>query len=252
MTLSKNLKLGAFALSLVGVLGACSSDDDATTIPNNGGSLKIAASANYGSATPATQAVTVNDANDSVSLNSFYVNFQEIELEFEDEEDLDSLDNIYGSDDEIELEGPFEYDLLSDENFPVVDIDVPNGVLEELEFEFDQNEDSDSELYGKSMEMKGEISGQEFVFWHNFEDEIEVDFEDADNNLNIDNNDNEVIINFALDAVFSNSGVIDLSTATDDNDDGVITISPEDTDGNNALADAIKEAIKAKIELIDD
>lgn len=40
--------------------------------------------------------------------------------------------------------------------------------------------------------------------------------------------------------------------ATDGNGDGIIKISPMDTDGNSALAHQIKELIKDAIELLDD
>lgn len=70
-----------------------------------------------------------------------------------------------------------------------------------------------------------------------------------DQNLVINNNTLEVVINFDLKEVLA---VVDLSTATDNDGDGVITISPQDEDGNNALAQALKEAIKDQIELMDD
>jgi len=102
------------------------------------------------------------------------------------------------------------------------------------------------------MELKGEINGVPFVFWHDFEEEIEIDYEDMNQSLVIDNNVNEVLINFDLNAVFGATGMVDISMATDDDGDGVIVISPLDQDGNNDLAEAIKEAIKAQIELMDD
>ena len=61
-----------------------------------------------------------------------------------------------------------------------------------------------------------------------------------------------MLINFDLSAVLGATGTVDLSMATDNDGDGVIVISPQDEDGNNALAEALKEAIKAQIELMDD
>ncbi|MBO3097455.1 DUF4382 domain-containing protein [Gelidibacter sp. DF109] len=226
------MKFGVVALSLATVFTACSSDDDATKAPNQG-NLKIAAKASY--------IPVANRGTDNVNLGKFLVNFKEIELELQD--------GFYDSDDDIELKGPFEIDLLSGNSIQLVDIEIPNGIYEEIEFEFDKSENPNSDLFGKSMQLTGEINGQAFVFWHDFEDEIEIDYEDSEQKLIINNDTKEVVINFDLNAVL---GMVDLSTATDGDGDGVITISPEDLDGNNDLADAIKEAFKAHIDLLDD
>ncbi len=232
MNVLKKMKFGVVALALATVFTACSSDDDATIAPNQG-NLKIAASATYNMA--------VNRGTDNVNLSKFLVNFKEIELEIEE--------GFYDSDDDIELKGPFEIDLLSGNSIQLVDIEIPNGVYEEIEFEFDKSENSNSPLFGKSMELTGEINGQAFVFWHDFEDEIEIDYEDSNQKLVIDNNTKEVVINFDLNAVLA---MVDLSTATDGDGDGMITISPNDMDGNNDLAEALKQALKVQIELMDD
>lgn len=232
MNVFKKMKFGIVALSLATVFTACSSDDDSTNAPNQG-NLKIAAKASY--------IPVATRGTDNVILGEFLVNFKEIELELQD--------GFYDSDDDIELKGPFEIDLLSGNSIQLVDIEIPNGVYEEIEFEFDKSENQNSDLFGKSMLLTGEINGQSFVFWHDFEDEIEIDYEDSDQNLIINNDTKEVVINFDINAVLS---MIDLSTATDGDGDGVITISPEDMDGNNDLAEALKEAFKVQIDLLDD
>lgn len=232
MNVFKKMKFGIVALSLATVFTACSSDDDSTNAPNQG-NLKIAAKASY--------IPVATRGTDNVILGKFLVNFKEIELELQD--------GFYDSDDDIELKGPFEIDLLSGNSIQLVDIEIPNGVYEEIEFEFDKSENQNSDLFGKSMLLTGEINGQSFVFWHDFEDEIEIDYEDSDQNLIINNDTKEVVINFDINAVLS---MVDLSTATDGDGDGVITISPEDMDGNNDLAEALKEAFKVQIDLLDD
>ncbi|WP_133758715.1 hypothetical protein [Gelidibacter sediminis] len=176
------------------------------------------------------------------------MNFKEIELE-RSEISEDIQDGFYGSDDDIELQGPFEIDLLAGNSIPLASIEIPNGVYEEIEFEFDKSENQDSELFGKSMKLTGQIDGVPFVFWHDFDEEIEIDYEDANTNLVIDNNINEVRINFDLNSVL---GMIDLTSATDGNADGTIEISPEDEDGNTDLAELLKDAIKTQIDLMED
>lgn len=233
MSVLKKIKFSIVALSLTMVFSACSSDDDATTVPGQG-NLKIAAKASYGNSLS-------RGIDDNVTLTKFLINFKEIELELQE--------GFYDSDDDVELKGPFEIDLLSGNSIQLIDIKIPNGIYEEIEFEFDKSEKSTSELFGKSMKLTGEINGQPFEFWHDFEEEIEVDYEDSNQKLVIDDNTKEVIIDFDLNAVLA---MVDLSTATDNDGDGLITISPKDLDGNNALAAALKKAIKEQIELMDD
>src|SRR5690606_6660397 len=152
--------------------------------------------------------------------------------------DLELLAGFYASDDDIALKGPFKTDLVSGNSIQSLDIELPNGVKEEIYFEFDTSENQTTDVFGRGLLWTGEINGQSFVFWHDFEDEIEIDYEDSDQNLIINNDTKEVVINFDINAVLS---MVDLSTATDGDGDGVITISPEDMDGNNDLAEALKE-----------
>ena len=156
---------------------------------------------------------------------------------------------FYSSDDEIELMGPFEVDILTGNN-TITTIDVPaNVVFEELEFEFDVNTNPTSDLFGKTILIEGTVNNTEFVFWHNFEVEFEIDYEDTNQNIDISNGFNSIIIEFDLAGLFS---TVDLSNATDNNGDGIIEISPNDDDGNNNLADQIKDLIEEYADLLDD
>lgn len=253
MNLVKKFKFGAYALSFATVFAACSDDDDAVTPPSNNdqGEMTIAAKATYNSNTNGRLA-------EATQVNAFWVNFKEIELELQDVDDENENDwddnGFYDSDDDIELQGPFEHNLLSDNPIELVNLEVPNGIYEEIEFEFDKSTNQDSDLFGQSIRMTGSIDGTPFVFWHDFEEEIEIDFEDTNQNITIDNDQNTVVINFDLTGIVGAAGSVDLSTALDGNNDGEIVISPEegeDTDGNQLLAGALKEAIKAQIELME-
>jgi len=51
---------------------------------------------------------------------------------------------------------------------------------------------------------------------------------------------------------FNTINVVDLSTAVDGNNDGVIEINHEDIDRNKALADSIKLQITTALDLLDD
>lgn len=60
------------------------------------------------------------------------------------------------------------------------------------------------------------------------------------------------MISFNLTSVLDPTGGVDLSTAVDGNGDGIIESSPSDNDGSRALAEAMKQAIKSQIELLED
>lgn len=157
--------------------------------------------------------------------------------------------NDWGDDDEVNLVGPFELDLSS-EAVTVVDVDIPLGTYEEVEFEMNRSSNTTSPLYQKSILVAGTIDGTNFEFYHTFEEDFEVDYEDAGQNLVIDNTNNvSIIFNFDLNSVFNS---VDLSAATDGNNNGIIEINPVDNDGNQELANQLKNAIILYAELQDD
>lgn len=244
MKLFENVKVPLLVLGLSGLFIACSNDDSIVETPTQG-RMSISAKASY------SPFGGKNNANRSslIELSRFSVNFKEIELEFED---LIDEDSIYGSEDDVELRGPFEMDLLNPIPIPLVDITLPNGNLEEIEFEFDKSPNAESDLFNQSMRMEGTIEGAPFVFWHDFEEEIELEFENGHSGAVIIGDSNEIIINFDLSQVLNATPSVDLSTAVDGNGDGIIEISPQDQDGNNALAEVLKQAIKNQIELLED
>lgn len=162
---------------------------------------------------------------------------------------LDDDDDDWGDDDEVKLVGPFELDLSGDV-VTVVDVDIPLGTYEEVEFEMNRSNDNTSQLFQKSILVTGTINGSNFEFYHTFEEDFEVDYEDAGQNLVIDNTNNvSIVFNFDLTAVFNS---VDLSAATDGNNNGTIEINPVDNDGNQALANQLKNAIVLYAELQDD
>lgn len=161
----------------------------------------------------------------------------------------DDGSNSFGDDDEFQLSGPFELNLFNDETLTIVNVEIPVGEYEEVEFKMDRSNDPSSILYQKSIMITGSIDGVPMTFFHTFEEDFEVDYEDAGQNLVIDeSNNNEVIFNFDLNAVVS---AVNFDSANDANNDGTIEISPTDSDGNNVLANQIKNAIIQYAELID-
>lgn len=161
----------------------------------------------------------------------------------------DNEDDRFDFDDEFELRGPFELNLSQDV-VTIVEVEIPVGEYKEVEFEMERSNDPTSDLYQKSILMRGTISGTPFEFFHTLEEDFEVDYEDQGQNLVItEDNSNSVIFDFDLVAVFNQ---VDLTGAADGNGNGTIEISPEDNDGNRQLANRIKNAIEQYVDLLDD
>lgn len=232
------LLLSATSLMLLGA--SCTSDEGTSE------NLRIKASSTNTFSQSKTAARTVNNAE--VTISEFKLNISEIELEFDDSYYETTNDNFIDSDDEIELRGPFELDLLTGTT-NITSLELPKASYEEIEFEFDKNTDASSDMFNKTVVIKGTINAIPFIFWHDFEEEIEVDFENAVTDIVVSESLTDVTINFDLNAMLSQ---VDLSLAIDGNEDGTIEISPEDLDGNKDLADQLKEKLKQTAELLDD
>ncbi|MGL2964239.1 hypothetical protein ACSVH2_10515 [Flavobacterium sp. RSB2_4_14] len=226
-------------LMLVIVMVSCSSDNTSSE-----GTLRIKAKATY------TNAANKN-ASDIV-ITSFKVNIRKIEFEVTEgmnngsdddangDSDGDNNDGMYNGDDETELNGPWELDLLN-QTAPVTTVTVPNGTYEEVEFKLSPSLVTTSPIYTKTFEIRGTINGTPFVFWHNFDEDFSIDYENAAQNLVIANGTYDLVFNFDLNQVLSQ---VDLSSAVDGDGDGVIEIGPDDTDGNNALATQLNDHIE--------
>lgn len=245
-------KLAGFLFTAI-LFVSCSDNDD----PADRGQLSISVnnSLNGGSA----KGLSAREVAPGLDLTTFLINIEEFELEvdYEDDDyegeddDMWDDDGYYDFEDEFELEGPFVVDLLAGK-VELMNISVPMGPFEELEFDFEKSDDPESVLFGKSILVEGTYNGIPFVFWHDFMDEVEVDFEDVEQDIVITEGTESVTIYFDITQIFSLEYGVDLSVALDGNGDGVIEISPKDEDGNNQLAHDLKEALKDHIDLLDD
>lgn len=247
----KNLKMAtALAMGFGLVFVSCSKDNTEDLNPNNPSQITQTAKVNlkakgtYNSTS--SKGLSLKTTNTNLEISDFLVNIKEIELEFDD--DSWKGDKYYGSDDDIELKGPFELDLLGNE-ITFAFVDLPQARYEELEFEFDKSKNPSSALFGKTILVRGTIDGFPFEFWHDFDEDVEIDFEDDNNDILITENNNAITINFNLTGILAG---VDFTKAQDGNGDGLIEISPRDNDGNRLLANQIKNRIKDYIDLLDD
>lgn len=238
----KNVKALIGIIILFIMMTSCSSDSTSTN------KMRIIAKATY---TNANKVATTG-----VVLTSFKINIKEIEFQVADESEGenndgndsdDNHDGMFNGDDEAGLVGPWELDLLN-QSAPITTVTIANGTYEEVKFKLNKSLVSTSDLFNKTMEIRGTINGTPFVFWHNFESEFEIDYHDAAQNLIVSNGSFDLVINIDLNQVLSN---VDLTSALDGNGNGIIEIGPDDTDGNNALAQQLNDDMDDATEMED-
>lgn len=223
------------------------------------GKLALSAKSTTTATSSSKQSTVSKSVAQGVEVTTFMINLVEFELELDLEEPETEIeanenwddDGAFDFEDEIKLEGPFTLDLMTGQ-ISFLDVTVPNGRYEELEFKINKDKDENSEMFGKSVLIKGTVNDVPFVYWHDFMDEVEVDFEDPTVDVSIAGNTESLVIEFDLSLLFNAVGGVDLSQATDNNNDGTIEISTIDTDGNNDLAQSIRNKMKEIIDLLDD
>jgi hypothetical protein len=191
---------------------------------------------------------------EGVVIESFRINVQEIEIEFNDDDPLFETDSVAS---DYELDGPFEINLMEEgntlETMLVSNIELPYAAYDEIEFEFEESENSISDMFGKSMLVEGTIHGTPFVFWTDEEIEVEIEFEET---VYLDEASQAVlIVSFDIASLFNPLTGVDISNAavtTDEDGNGKIHIHPGAPDGNSDLADDLWEKIETIIEAFED
>ena len=230
-------------ITLVFVFFSCKKDDDL----KNKTTIKFEAS--YLTSKSASLKGTLVE---SVVIESFKINIEEIEIEFNDLDPLFATDTVAT---DFELNGPFEVDLMKDgntlETIIVSNVELPSAAYDEIEFKFRESTNSISEMFGKSVLIEGTINGTPFIFWTDEEIEVEIEFNEI---VYLDEASQAVLtVSFNLASLFNPAlGGIDISNATDGNQNGIIEIYPEDPDGNNDLANLIWEKIEDIIEAFEE
>ncbi|WP_372793790.1 hypothetical protein [Lutibacter sp.] len=218
---------------------SCSSDSSADNV-----SLKAKATLN-----PAAKNSSLAQKNNAViTISGFIINIKEIEFDMKDD-DLEN-ENLHS---EIELQGPFELDLSSGNvAIDITSVDLPIAVYDKIQFKLHKSVNELSDMFGKSIQIKGDLNGIPFVFWHDIEEEVEVDYVNSTIDIVVNGTTEIATINFDLSAIFGAASTVDFSGVTDGNGNGIIEINPNNDDGNAAFADFLKNLLEEHSDLDED
>ncbi|MGC4039964.1 MAG: hypothetical protein QM710_03990 [Flavobacterium sp.] len=231
----KKLKMFLGFLGLFAIVMACSDDSG-----SSGNQMKVFAKATYDNN---ASRISANKTNATVALTDFRINVREVTLKYKEADD----DNDQGEDDksgnngngyqDITVSGPWELDLLN-QTTAITTINVPNGTYKKAELQLSKSLVATSPIFGKTVEIKGTINDTPFVFWHDFDQRLKLNYENDP--VVISNNSFDLVFSFDLNQLVS---MLDLDDAVDGNGNGIIEIGPNDTDGNNALAQLLNQHI---------
>jgi hypothetical protein len=231
-------------LSVV-IFTRCSNNDPSAT---SAVSLKMSAATTNGSATINGRMITNGRSTTAttVTLADVKVNIRDLKFEFDKEdrhfkEDHYKKDSCFNENDDVKLKGPFLVDLMNAGSFVdqvLTSVTLPNAQYAKLRFKLSPSTAA-GDMEGKSILIKGKIDTTSFVFWHNRDANFGAKFSDS-TSLATSGAAVNVAIHLELDKILSAlNGGVDLTQALDGNKDGVITIDPNNTDGNKWLADQI-------------
>lgn len=248
----KKLKLVLGIIALITLFVSCSSDNRSQNV------MKISAKATYN---PSARLSSSATQSTGVVLTSFKINIREIEFKLADSLNGEggdgnnqggngdaNHDGMFNGNDNTGLNGPWELDLLN-QTTPITTVAIANGTYEKVKLKLRKSLLSTSPIFNKTIEVTGTINGTPFVFWHNFDQEINIDYHDPANNLVVSNSSFDLVFNIDLNQVLSE---VNLNAAVDGNGNGTIEIGPDDTDGNNALAQQLNEHIGHHCEMHDE
>ncbi len=189
-----------------------------------------------------------------VDVTDFLLSIRDIEFKV-DETAADSTADVF-------FEGPYAIDLL-DEAGPLTqslgETEVPASTYQSIRLKLHKTREVDptSPLYDRSIFLAGTIDGTPFEMWHDTGENLDIG---EANGIEVGQFATTVTVDFSLRSFLDQSAnaadggvLIDLSTATDGDGDGLIEINPNSDDGqiNKDLADALKDNIKLVADIVD-
>ncbi|MBC31835.1 MAG: hypothetical protein CMH48_13455 [Muricauda sp.] len=230
-----------FAMLISLFIVGCSNDD------GDDGRIRLKVSATNSNGTSAKTASFTGKNNENVIFTDFRISIRDVVFKNDDDPNS-NLDT-----DEIQFRGPYQIDLLDGGDAltqTIGDVVVPDGIYKELRFKFHKDEDlpATDKLFDKSIYIEGTIDGQPFVFWHDTSENLDVG---RSTGVEVVGGMVNFTVEFDMSQFLGSLKQIDLTQATDGNENGIIEIFPNDEDGNQEIAKDLKDNIKETADLID-
>jgi hypothetical protein len=227
-------------LSTALVMLSCTND-------SNEGKIQLKLSAVNNTGNTGKSIMPTGKGNENVIFTDFRISIRDVVFKNDDDPNS-NLDT-----DEIQFRGPHQVDLLNGSDALTQTIGtafVPDGLYKELRLKFHKDEDLPvtDELFDKSIFIEGTIDGTPFIFWHDTSENLDLG---RSTGVQVIDGTVNFTVTFDISQFLNSFNEIDLSLATDNNQDGVIEIYPNDEDGNQDIADKLKENIKATADIID-
>ena len=232
----KNLKLLWLASIVFAFFAQSCSNDPSVT-----GSLNLSMKS-----TGSTTINTGGRVTSTIEITDFKISIRDIAFKNEDD------DNPQFDTADVKFRGPYQLDLLSGGDALTATLGnavIPNGNYKEIRFKFHKDEDlpASDNLFDRSLFVAGTIDGVPFELSHDTSENFDVG---RTTGVIVQDNEINLAVEFSIDQFLSSLNPVDLSTAVDGNQDGLIEIGTNDPDGNNDLADLIKDNIKEAADLI--
>ena len=230
----KSLKKVIILITILAIISCSTENDDGSIL------LEVKA------VNTASKANALKVVNANVVFTDFRISIRDVVFKNDDDPNS-NLDT-----DEIQFRGPYQIDLLDNSNAITQTIGeafVPDGLYKELRFKFHKDEDllATDNLYDRSIYIEGTLDGKPFVFWHDTSENLDLG---RSTGVRVQNGVVNFTVQFDISQFLSSLHQIDLSQATDANENGIIEIFPNDQDGNQEIAKDLKDNIKATADLI--
>jgi len=239
-----------------GFFVGCSTNDPSATSSTSSVSLNMVAASSSSTSfltgrTSSSGARAAVDSTNGATVSDVIVNVRDISFKFSDRDKhfcqaSFQKDSSYSESNNIKLKGPFLVDLVHDSSFVqqvITSVDIPKASYEQVRFKLSPDTVA-GDMKGKSIMITGKINNTPFVFWFNRDINFSTRFRSLSDTTALSSNNAQLTINFELNKIFNvfENG-IDISKAVDGNKDGIITIDPNNDDGNGWIAYRIARAL---------
>jgi len=237
-------------LAIVVTLGSCNNDDE--NLKAGESKITLIGTAQQSQGGSANAKVSVG----AFTVTHFEVGVQNLDMSYAAASDIRVAGSIAG----ITLKSNATAELGTATSKPKTNVFVqegdykttilgegstPNGNYTEVTFKLFPNNTSSSDSFakGKSLYILGNVNGKPARIWMTAEESVRAT-STATNGYEI-NAATDLRLRFNLNSLFAN---MNLATALDTNQDGIIDIGPNNVDGNGALHTKIKANLDSAVE----